>query len=70
MVGLGGSLFFVTPMVAQLFGAKKIEEISKRKAHTHKLLEKAGAHYVIDSIADIEPVIEDVNKRLANGERP
>ena len=46
------------------------EEISKRKAHTHKLLEKAGAHYVIDSIADIEPVIEDVNKRLANGERP
>ena len=46
------------------------EEISKRKAHTHKLLEKAGAHYVIDSIADIEPVIEEVNKRLANGERP
>ena len=27
MVGIGGILFFVTPMVAQLFGAKKIEEI-------------------------------------------
>ena len=27
MVGIGGVLFFVTPMVAQLFGAKKIDEI-------------------------------------------
>ena len=46
------------------------EEIAKRKAKTHDLLEKAGAHYVIDSIADIEPVVEDVNQRLARGERP
>jgi len=46
------------------------DEIAKRQAHTKDLLEKAGAHYVIESIADIEPVIEDVNKRLANGERP
>jgi phosphonoacetaldehyde hydrolase len=34
------------------------------------LLEKAGAHYVIESIADIEPVIEDINQRLAKGEKP
>ena len=27
MVGIGGILFFVTPMVAQLFGARKIDEI-------------------------------------------
>ena len=47
-----------------------VEEIAKRQSHTKDLLEKAGAHYVIESIADIEPVIEDVNKRLANGERP
>ena len=46
------------------------DEIAKRQAHPKDLLEKAGAHYVIESIADIEPVIEDVNKRLANGERP
>ena len=46
------------------------EEIAKRKAKTHDLLEQAGAHYVIDSIADIEPVVEDVNQRLAQGERP
>ena len=46
------------------------DEVAKRQAHTKDLLEKAGAHSVIESIADIEPVIEDVNKRLANGERP
>jgi phosphonoacetaldehyde hydrolase len=25
----------------------------------------AGAHYVIDSVADLEPVIETINERLA-----
>ena len=46
------------------------DEIIKRVGITHDLLEKAGAHYVIESIADIEPVIEDINQRLANGEKP
>ena len=46
------------------------DEIAKRVARTKDLLEKAGAHYVIESIADIEPVIKDVNQRLAQGERP
>ena len=46
------------------------DEISKRLAKTKDMLERAGAHYIIDSIADIEPVIEDVNQRLAQGERP
>ncbi len=45
-------------------------EIDRRMAITRDILEKAGAHYVIDSLADIEPVIEDINARLARGERP
>lgn len=45
-------------------------EIERRHNHTKDLLRKAGAHYVIDSIADIEPVIEDINARLARGEKP
>ena len=45
-------------------------EIKKRVAKTKDILEKAGAHYILESIADIEPVIEDINKRLARGERP
>lgn len=46
------------------------EEIARRMAHTRDILLKTGAHYVIDSLADIEPVIEDINARMARGERP
>lgn len=38
------------------------------KART-KLFE-AGAHYVIDGVADLLPVVEAINARLARGERP
>jgi phosphonoacetaldehyde hydrolase len=33
-------------------------------------LERAGAHYVIDSVADLMPVIDRIEGRLARGERP
>jgi phosphonoacetaldehyde hydrolase len=46
------------------------DEIQRRLAATRDILERAGAHYVIDSIADIEPVIEDIEARLAAGEKP
>lgn len=45
-------------------------EIQQRLEKTREMLRKAGAHYVIDSLADIETVIADVNARLARGERP
>jgi phosphonoacetaldehyde hydrolase len=45
-------------------------EINRRLEKTRDILRDAGAHYVIDSIVDIEPVIEDINRRLARGERP
>ncbi len=45
-------------------------EIQRRLEKTRDILRKAGAHYVIDSLADIEPVIADVNARLARGEAP
>jgi phosphonoacetaldehyde hydrolase len=46
------------------------QELRRRLEKTHDILRKAGAHYVIDSLADIEPVIDDVNARLARGEKP
>lgn len=46
------------------------EEIERRHNYTRDLLWKAGAHYVIDSIIDIEAVIADINARLARGEKP
>lgn len=37
---------------------------------TREILLKTGVHYVIDSLVDIEPVITDINARLARGEKP
>jgi phosphonoacetaldehyde hydrolase len=42
---------------------------AKRKAAAAKL-ENAGAHYVIDSAADLLPVLAEINARLARGEKP
>jgi phosphonoacetaldehyde hydrolase len=46
------------------------EEIERRNEKTKGMLRHVGAHYVIDSIADMDPVIADINARLARGERP
>jgi len=31
---------------------------------------QAGAHYVVDAIAEVSPVLDEINARLAHGERP
>jgi len=46
------------------------DEINRRLAHTRELLQKAGAHYVIDTWEQMLDVIEDVNIRLGRGEKP
>ncbi len=46
------------------------EEIEYRLEKTRNILRQSGAHYVIDSLTEIEPVIEDINGRLARGETP
>ena len=46
------------------------EEVQARLEKTRQILLNAGAHYVIDTLAEIETVIEDVDARLARGERP
>ena len=45
-------------------------EMQRRLASTREILRKAGAHYVIDTIDELPPVIDDVNARLAKGEKP
>ena len=46
------------------------EVLAQRLATARDGLAKSGAHYVVDCITDILPVIDDVNARLARGERP
>lgn len=45
------------------------EQAKLRAAATRRLAE-AGAHYVIDSVADLPAVIETIERRLAAGDRP
>jgi phosphonoacetaldehyde hydrolase len=45
-------------------------DIDRRLAFTRETLSKAGAHYVIDTFDQLPEVIDDVNQRLARGERP
>lgn len=45
-------------------------EMQRRIAKTRAILEQSGAHYVIDSLVDLPAVIEDINARLARGEKP
>lgn len=40
------------------------------RAAAHADLTRSGAHYVIDAVADIDPVIDAIEGRLARGERP
>lgn len=39
-------------------------------ARARARLRAAGAHYVIDSVADLLPILEDIESRLSRGERP
>jgi phosphonoacetaldehyde hydrolase len=70
--GVGVSLYSNYMNINTLTEADELppEEIERRHEKTREILRRAGAHYVIDSLADIEPVIDDINARLARGERP
>jgi phosphonoacetaldehyde hydrolase len=46
------------------------EEFARRRQTAVDRLVDAGAHYVIDSVADLLPVVHAIEGRLARGERP
>ena len=46
------------------------EDFQRMRAKAVKRLTAAGAHYVIDSVADLLPVVDLIEGRLARGERP
>ncbi len=46
------------------------DEIQRRLENTREILRKSGPHYVIDEVSELLDVVADVNRRLANGEKP
>jgi phosphonoacetaldehyde hydrolase len=45
-------------------------ELARKRDSGYARLRAAGAHYVIDSIADLLPVTVEIEGRLQRGERP
>ncbi|HXX21977.1 MAG TPA: phosphonoacetaldehyde hydrolase [Terriglobia bacterium] len=46
-------------------------EVLKAKIdRAYQRMHQAGAHYVVDSIGDVPPILDDINARLARGEGP
>ena len=43
-------------------------EIQRRLATTREILQKAGAHYVIDTFDQLPEVIDPINLRLKDGD--
>ncbi len=50
--------------------AMSTPEFSRRRDPAYAALRGAGAHYVVDSVGELMPVIEEIEARLARGERP
>jgi phosphonoacetaldehyde hydrolase len=46
------------------------DDFAERRRTAVRKLERAGAHYVIDSVADLMPIVRTIEERLARGERP
>ena len=46
------------------------EEFARRRAAAARELAHGGAHYVIDSVADLLPVLDMIEGRLTRGEQP
>jgi phosphonoacetaldehyde hydrolase len=46
------------------------EVYEARLARAYKRMQQTGAHYVVDGISDVPPILDDITARLACGERP
>jgi phosphonoacetaldehyde hydrolase len=51
---------------------KKLSKAEKeeKRARAHRRMAQAGAHYTVDSIAEMMPCIDDIEERIRRGERP
>ncbi len=41
-----------------------------KRERAYRRMRQAGAHYVVDDISQVLPCIDDIERRIANGERP
>ena len=46
------------------------QDRAARRERAYRRMRQSGAHYVVDTIADLMPCIDDIAARLSRGERP
>jgi phosphonoacetaldehyde hydrolase len=76
--GLNGGCWTVgVAVTGNLFGMSLADtealppaEFAARRASAARKLTAAGAHYVIDGVADLMPIVDAIEGRLVRGERP
>ncbi len=66
-VAVSGNAFGLNPSET---AALSPAEYAEMKAKAYSDLRRTGAHYVIDSVADIDWVLDEIEGRLSRGERP
>lgn len=66
-VALSGNVFGLTP---EQTAALPPLEFAERSAAAYGRLTRAGAHFVIDSVADLPEILDEIEGALARGERP
>ncbi|MNE77966.1 Phosphonoacetaldehyde hydrolase [compost metagenome] len=52
------------------YKALSLEALAEERARIGQMFEGSRPHYLIDTIAELPAVIDDINKRLARGEMP
>ena len=52
------------------FAALSEREREGRVTAARSHLSEAGAHYVVDSVADCEGILDEIERRIGNGDRP
>ncbi|QND45993.1 phosphonoacetaldehyde hydrolase (plasmid) [Rhizobium lusitanum] len=57
-------------MTQQEIAALAPDELDRVRQRAAGVLRARGAHYIIDSVADLLPVIDDIQSRLLAGQRP
>ena len=46
------------------------EQQERMRERAYERMHQGGAHYVVDGIWDVPPILDEINARLARGERP
>jgi phosphonoacetaldehyde hydrolase len=66
-VALTGNVFGLNPAETE---ALEVSEYHRLRDLAYARLTRAGAHYVTDSVADLDAVLDEIEGALARGERP